>query len=31
MGASVSELVETPERWNQLAYRLSGGGLVALP
>ena len=22
MGASIAELVETPERWSQLAYRL---------
>lgn len=30
MGSAITELVATPERWNQLAYRIGGGGLVAL-
>jgi NAD(P)-dependent dehydrogenase (short-subunit alcohol dehydrogenase family) len=30
MGGGVSELIESPERWNQLAYRIGGGGLSAL-
>jgi len=30
MGAGVVELFEAPERWDQLAYRIGGGGLAAL-